>query len=324
MKVIVQTGYGTPDVLRLEEVATPEPGDGQVLVRIRAASVNRSDWEGMVGRPIFYRAFMGLRGPKNRRPGIDAAGIVEAIGPAVTRVSVGDRVYADLIYNGAGAFAEFACAGETAWHPIPDGIDFEAAATLPASAILALQGLGGRDGVRPGDKVLINGASGSVGLFAIQLAKAAGAEVTGVCSTAKLDLVRSIGADHVIDYSIDDYTRSGQRYDRILDAMANRSVFAVRRALTESGVYGAHGARTSLGLLQAMAIGPLVSVGRTQKLGVAIGTPNDATDLATVGELVRAGTLVPVIDRTYALAQLPEAIRYFAAGHARGKLVITM
>ena len=178
--------------------------------------------------------------------------------------------------------------------------------------------------MRPGDKVLINGASGSVGLFAIQLAKAAGAEVTGVCSTAKLDLVRSIGADHAIDYSIDDYTRSGQRYDRILDAMANRSVFAVRRALAENGVYGAHGARTSVGLLQAMAIGPLLSVGRARKMGVAIGKPNDATDMATVGELVLAGTLVPIIDRTYALSQVPEAIRYYAAGHARGKLVISM
>lgn len=324
MKAIVQTRYGTPDVLQLKEVATPVPAEGQVLVRIRAASVNRTDWEGMVGRPLFYRAFMGVRGPRNQRPGIDAAGLVEAVGPGVTGVSPGDRVYADLLYNGSGAFAEFACAREKAWHPIPEGIDFETAATLPASAILALQGLGGRDGVRPGDKVLINGASGSVGLFAIQLAKAAGAEVTGVCSTTKVDLVRSIGADHVIDYTRDDYTRTGQRYDRILDAMANRSVFAVRQALAENGVYGAHGGRTSVGLLQAMAVGPLLSVGRKRKMGVVIGKPNDATDMATVGELVQAGTLVPIIDRTFPLAQIPEAIRYYAAGSARGKLVITM
>jgi NADPH:quinone reductase-like Zn-dependent oxidoreductase len=321
---VLQPRYGTPDVLRIEEVATPVPGDGQVLVRIRAASLNRTDLEGLAGRPLFYRAFMGLRRPRNHRPGLDAAGEVEAVGPGVTGFKLGDRVYADLIYNGAGAFAEFACAAEKAWRPIPAGVDFETAATLPASAILALQGLGGRKGVRPGDKVLVNGASGCVGTFAVQLAKIAGAEVTGVCSTGKMDLVRSIGADHVVDYTREDYTRRGQRYDRILDAVANRSVFAVRRALAENGTYGAHGARTSGGLLQAVVVGPLISVGRNRSMGIVVGKPNDATDLATLGELVQTGTLVPVIDRRFPLAGVPDALRYYAAGKARGKLVITM
>jgi NADPH:quinone reductase-like Zn-dependent oxidoreductase len=323
VRAVVQDRYGTPDVLRLEEVATPVPGDGQVLVRIRAASVNRTDLEALAGRPLFYRVFMGPFRPRNHRMGLDAAGEVESVGPGVTRFSRGDRVYADLLYNGAGAFAEFACAQEKAWHPIPAGVDFETASTLPASAILALQGLGGRDGVRPGDKVLIIGASGCVGTFAVQLAKTAGAEVTGVCSTAKMDLVRSIGADHVIDYTREDYTR-GRRYDRILDAVAKRSVFAVRRALAENGIYGAHGARTSVGLLQALVVGPLISVGRKRSMGIVVGKPNAATDLAILGELVQAGTLVPMIDRRYPLDQVPEALRYYAAGKARGKLIITM
>ena len=301
----------------------PVPGDGDVLVRVRASSINRSDFESLTGTPRMYRAFMGPFKPRDTRLGIDAAGEVEAVGSAVTRFRPGDRVYADLIYDGGGAFAEFACAKEKAWHPIPEGVDFETAATLPASAVLAFQGLGRREGVRAGDRVLVIGASGSVGIFAVQLAKAAGAEVTGVSSTPKLDLVRSIGADHVIDYSRDDYTRADRRYDRILDSLATRSVLAVRRALAPSGVYGAHGARSTAGILQAMVGGPLLSVGRKRKMGVVIGRPNDASDIATVGELVRAGTVVPVIDRRFTLDEVPEALRYFAAGKARGKLVIT-
>ena len=324
MKAIVRSEYGTPDVLRLAEVPTPEPREGEVLVRIRAASVNRTDLESMTGRPVMYRAFMGVRRPRNPRLGIDAAGEVEAVGPGVTRFRPGDRVYADLLYNGACAFAEFVSAPEKAWHPIPAGVDFEPAATLPASAVLALQGLGGRDGVRAGDRVLIIGASGSVGIFAVQLAKAAGAHVTGVSSAAKFDLVRSVGADDVIDYARDDYTRDGRRYDRILDAMAIHSVFAMRRALKDGGVYGAHGARSTGGILQAMAFGPMLSVGRKQRVGLVFGKPNDAAAMKTVGELVQAGTLSPVIDRTYTLAEVPDAMRYYAAGKARGKLLITM
>ena len=324
MNAIIRSEYGTPDVLRLEEVPNPEPRDGEVLVRIRASSINRSDLETLTGRPLMYRAFMGLRRPRNPRLGIDAAGEVEAVGPGVTRFRPGDRVYADLLYNGACAFADFACARENAWHAIPAGVDFETAATLPASAVLALQGLGGLDGVRASDRVLIIGASGSVGIFAVQLAKAAGAHVTGVSSAAKFDLVRSVGADEVIDYARDDYTRGDQCYDRILDAMATRSVFVMRRALTEGGVYGAHGARSTGGILQAMVFGPALSVGRKKRVGLVFGKPNEAAAMATVGELVQAGTLSPVIDRTYTLAEVPGAMRYYAAGKARGKLVIRM
>ena len=322
MKAIVRSEYGTPDVLRLEEVPTPEPGAGEVLVRIRASSVNRSDLETLTGRPLMYRAFMGLRRPRDGRMGIDAAGEVEAVGPGVERFKPGDRVFADLLYNGACAFAEYASAREKAWRPIPDGVDFETAATLPASAVLAYQGLGGRDGVRPADKVLVIGASGSVGIFAVKLAKLAGAVVTGVASAAKLDLVRSIGADEVLDYARDDYTRDGRRYDRVLDALAMRSVFSMRRALAEDGVYGAHGARTTGGILQALVFGSLLSMGRKRRIGLVFGRPNDAVDMATLGELVQKGALVPLIDRTYTLAEVPDAMRYYAEGKARGKLVI--
>jgi NADPH:quinone reductase-like Zn-dependent oxidoreductase len=324
MKAIVRSAYGSPDVLRLEDVPTPAPGDDEVLVRVRASSVNRTDLESLAGRPAMYRAFMGIRRPRNKRLGLDAAGEVEAVGAGVTRFRPGDRVYADLLYNGNAAFAEFACAREKAWRPIPEGLDFETAATLPASAVLALQGVRAREGVRAGQRVLIIGASGSVGMFAVQLAKAAGAEVTGVTSASKVDLVRSTGADQVIDYRAEDYTRGERRYDRILDTLARRSVVAVRRVLAPDGYYGAFGGRSSAGLLQAVFVGPVLSVGRRRRMGILLGRPNDAADLATVGELVRAGTLVPVIYRGYTLAQVPEALRYFASGEARGKLVITM
>jgi NADPH:quinone reductase-like Zn-dependent oxidoreductase len=319
---IIQSRYGPPDLLRLEEVATPVPGEGEVLVRIHAASANKTDLESLAGRPVMYRAFMGIRAPRHDRLGIDAAGVVEAVGEGVTQHKRGDRVYADLLYDGGGAFAEFACAKEKAWHPIPNGMDFETASTLPASAILAYQGLGRGDRVKVGDKVLINGAAGCVGTFAVQLAKSAGAEVTGVDGPDKLDFMRSIGADHVIDYTREDYTRGGRRYDLILDAIVNHSVFAVRRALTDKGIYRAHGARSTGGLLQAMACGPLLSVGRKRSIGLVIGKPNNGTDLAVLGDMVVAGTLVPVIERTYSLAEVPEALAYYAAGKALGKQVI--
>jgi NADPH:quinone reductase-like Zn-dependent oxidoreductase len=321
---ITQSRYGPPDVLRLEELPTPVPGAGEVLVRVRAASLNRTDLETLAGRPLFYRTFMGVRRPRNRRVGLDAAGEVAALGPGVTRFAVGDRVYADLLYQGLGAFAEYACAREDAWRRIPEGIDLETAATLPASAVLALQGLGGKDGVRPGDRVLIVGASGCVGLFAVQLAHAAGAEVTGVCSGAKADLVRANGAAHVIDHTREDFTRTGGSYDRILDAIAPRSVLAVRRVLADGGIYGAHGARTTAGLIGAMLLGPLLSLRGRRRMGIVMGRPNDAADLSTVGELVLRGTLWPVIDRRYPLSEVPEAYRRYASGAARGKLVITI
>ncbi|MEA2621993.1 MAG: hypothetical protein QOH61_903, partial [Chloroflexota bacterium] len=327
VKAIVRSAYGSPDILRLEEVPTPVPGDGEVLVRIRAASVNRADLDALTGQPVMFRAFMGPRRPRNHRLGLDAAGEVEAVGSGVTRYRPGDRVYSNLTMYGLGAFAELACAPEKAWHPIPAGLDFEGASTIPEAAILAFQGLGGREGVKRGDRVLINGASGSTGLFALQLAKDAGAEVTAVCSPSKADLVRSLGADHVIDYTTEDYTRGGQRYDRILDGAGNRSVFEVRRALAPDGVYlSVGGVSPSTGrIFQTMILGPLLSIGRRRSMGLLLKwKPNDAKDMATLGELLQAGRLKPVIDRTYPLAQVPDALRYLAAGKPRGKLVITM
>ena len=325
MKAIVRSGYGSPDILRLEEVPTPVPGDGEVLVRIRAASVNRADVDYLTGKPAITRAVMGLRRPKILRMGLDAAGEVEAVGSGVTRLKPGDRVYADLTQHGQGAFAEFACAAERAWQPIPAGISFEQASAVPQSAILALEGLGGRDGVRPGDRVLINGASGCVGPFAVQMAKAAGAEVTGVSSTAKLDFVRSLGANHVIDYTVEDYTRNGKLYDRILDSAGNRSVSAVRRALTPNGIYQSFGGPSTWRILHTLVVGWLISLFGGRKVGLMIAwKPNDPGEMAILGEMLEAGTLVPVIDRRYPLSETADALRYMAAGKARGKLVITM
>jgi NADPH:quinone reductase-like Zn-dependent oxidoreductase len=325
MRAIIRTGYGSPDTLRLEEVPTPAPDAGEVLVRIRAASVNRADLDYLTGSPVITRAVMGLRRPRIERVGLDAAGEVESVGPGVTRLQAGDRVYADLTQHRHGAFAEFACAPESAWHAIPAGLDFDQASTVPQSAILALEGLGGPDGVRSGDRVLINGASGCTGPFAIQMAKAAGAEVTGVCRASKMDFVRTLGADHVIDYTHEDYTRSGARYDRILDAAGNHSVFAARRALAPNGVYQSFGGPSTARILQTMILGPLTSLFGSRKVGLMLAwKPNDPQEMAILGEMLAAGTLSPVIDRRYPLSEVPDALRYLAAGTAQGKLLITI
>ena len=243
MKAAIQDRYGSPDVVHVREVPDPTPKRDEIVVRVRAASVNRADLDGLAPRPQFARLFLGLRAPRNRHVGIDVAGVVEAVGPEATRFRPGDAVFADLFGRDAGAFAELVCAPEAAFEGIPTGVSFEDAATLPHSAILALQGLRLRSGrtIQPGERVLIGGASGNVGPFAVQIAKAMGAEVTGVCSTAKMDLVRSLGADHVVDYTRVDYTRTGNRYDWIVDTDNHKSVFAVRRALNPNGVYVALG-----------------------------------------------------------------------------------
>ena len=226
MQAALQERYGPPEVVRLAEVDRPVPGDDQVLVRVQAASVNRADLDGLGPRPGFVRLFLGLRAPRNHRMGIDVAGVVESVGAAVTRFKPGDKVFADLYPHGGGAFAEYACAPEKAFQPMPADMSFEDAATLPHSAILALQGLRRRRGqtIKPGDKVAVVGASGNVGPFAVQIAKSMGAEVTGVCSTQKVDFVRSLGADHVIDYKAVDYTKTGERYDWILDTDSHHSL----------------------------------------------------------------------------------------------------
>ena len=326
MKAALQERYGKPaDAVRLADVEQPAPADDQVLVRVRAASVNRADLDGIGPRPGFIRPFIGLRAPRNTRMGIDVAGVVESVGPSVTRFKPGDEVYADLFAYGQGAFAEFACAREKAFELIPTGVSFEDAATLPHSAILAVQGLRVRNGrtPKPGDKVLIDGASGNVGPFAVQIAKSMGAEVTGVCSTAKVDFVRSLGADHVIDYKKVDYTATGERYDWIVDTDSHHSILRVRRALRPKGVYVTLGG-TSLPIVAGLILGPLVSLASDRWTGLMLWwKPFNPGDLATVTELIRAGKVKPVIDRRFPLSKVVEALEYVDEGHPRGKVVIT-
>jgi len=324
MKAYDRDRYGSPDVLELADVPTPTPGDDDVLVRVRAASVNRADLDYLTGTPLLTRMGTGLRRPRNRGLGLDAAGVVEAVGRNVTRFQPGDEVMGDLTAFGYGAFAEYACAPEEAWMPRPAGVSLEVAATIPQSAILALQGLRGGRAIRPGTAVLVNGASGNVGPFAVQLAKAFGAEVTGVCSTAKMDFVRSLGADHVIDYTREDYTRSGPRYDWILDVMARGSILRVRRALKPGGTYVMVGGTTGA-IVQALLLGPLISLASSRKLGLLLWwKPGSHDDMACLSAMLDAGTLVPAIDRRYPLAEVPDALRDLGAGHAQGKLVITI
>jgi NADPH:quinone reductase-like Zn-dependent oxidoreductase len=324
MKAAVAERYGPPDVVKLREIDTPTPSGDQVLVRVRAASVNRADLDGLTPRPSFVRPFIGLRAPRNIRIGIDVAGVVESVGPDVTRFKPGDEVFADLFSFGQGAFAEYVCASERAFLRMPVGMSFEEAATLPHSAVLALQGLRLRKGrtIRPGDKVLIVGASGNVGPFAVQIAKSMGAEVTGVSSTGKMDLVRSLGADHVIDYTKVDHTRTGERYDWIVDTDSHQPILGVRRALRPNGVYVTLGG-TSSPILQALLLGPLISLLSDKWMGLLLWwKPFNPDDVARLKELIAAGKVKPVIDRRFPLTEVVEALRHVNDGRARGKVVI--
>jgi NADPH:quinone reductase-like Zn-dependent oxidoreductase len=325
MKAIVRYRYGSPDVLELRDIDTPIVNDDDVLVRVRSSSLNAADLDYLYGRPLFARIATGLLKPKNRGLGLDVAGQVEAVGRNVTRFRPGDSVFGDLTEHGYGAFAEYVSVPADALAPIPAGLSFEEAATVPQAAILALQGLGGFGRrIQPGHKVLINGASGNVGPWAVQIAKSLGAEVTGVCSTSKMDLVRSIGADHVIDYTREDFTRTGQRYDRILDVAAHRSIFDCRRALRPKGVYVWVGG-SAVALLQALLVGPLISMAGSRKMGITWWwKPFRKEDVAVLGELLEAGTIAPVIDRRYPLSEVSDALRYLDEGRARGKIVITL
>jgi NADPH:quinone reductase-like Zn-dependent oxidoreductase len=324
MKAILRSRYGPPDVLELRDIPTPVPGPGEVLVRIHAASVNRADLDYLTGIPFLTRMGTGLRAPKHAGLGLDAAGIVEAVGAGVTRFAPGDRVFGNLTQHGYGAFAEHACAPERAWAPMPAGATFEQAAALPEAAILAWQGLRGGRSIKPGDSVLVNGASGNVGPFAVQLAKSFGATVTGVCSTRKMDFVRSLGADHVIDYSRDDYTRLGTRYDYILDITARRSFLAPRRALKPRGRYVMVGGTTGA-IFEGLLLGPLLSLATNRKLGLMLWwKPFDPKDVATLSALLETGAIRPVIDRRYPLAGVPDALRDVAAGRPMGKLIIAV
>ena len=324
MKAAVLDRYGSPDLVEVREVDRPTPADDQVLVRVRAASVNRADLDGISPRPGFVRLFIGLRAPRNIRLGIDVAGVVEAVGPNASRFKPGDEVFADLFGFGQGAFAEYVCAAEKAFSSMPAGMTFEDAATLPHSAILAVQGLRLRSGRTPsaGDRVLIDGASGNVGPFAVQIAKALGAEVTGVCSTAKVDLVRSLGADHVIDYTKVDYTQTGERYDWILDTDSHHSIFRIRHALRPDGVYVTLGG-TASPILQAMLLGAVISKAAGKSMGLLLWwKPFNADDVAALKQLIAAGTVKPVIDRRFPLSAIVEALNWVNDGHARGKVVI--
>lgn len=327
MRAIVRSRYGSPDVLELAHLPKPVAEGDRALVRVLAASVNAGDLDYLYGRPRAARIGTGLGRPRNRGLGLDVAGVVEAIGSAVTTLHPGDEVFGDMTAYGFGGFAEYVCASERAFAPKPVSLTFDEASTVPQGAILALQGLRSGGPIRPGDKVLINGAAGSVGPFAVQIAKSLGAEVTGVDSQAKLDMLRSLGADCVIDYSREDFTKSGHRYDRILDIVGRHSIFDCCRALSRDGTYVMLGGATRR-VLQVLFVGPLIGVTRRKKMGM-LGIrwrwqPFSKQDVLVLSELIGTGKLTPIIDRRYPLDEVQEALRFLEAGRARGKLVITV
>jgi NADPH:quinone reductase-like Zn-dependent oxidoreductase len=320
MKAAVYSRYGGPDVLKIQDAENPVPGIGEILVRISTSSVNAWDWDMVRGQPFLIRMW-GLFRPKYKIPGADVAGIVETAGRNVKRFKPGDRVFGDLSGNGWGAFAEYVCAPESALTRMPDGLTFKAAAAAPQAAVIALQAIRDYNGVRPGQKVLINGAGGGVGTFAIQLAKLSGAEVTAVDSGIKQDVMRSAGADHLIDYARQDFTRTGERYDLILDLAAHHPLSECRRALTSNGRYLIVGGAT-VRIFQTLLLGSLLSVSDKRRAGILAHKPNK--NLAEIGELLAAGKIVSLIDREFSLDQTGEAFRYFASGKVRGKVVITI
>ncbi len=325
MRAVVYCDYGTADVLRLEDVAKPVPGDDELLVRVHAAGVNPLDWHYMRGTPYVMRLSSGLRKPKDTRVGVDYAGTVEAVGRNVTRFKPGDEVFGGR----SGALAQYvAVRQDRAVALKPANVSFEQAGAVAIAATTALQGLRDAGRVQPGDKVLINGASGGVGTFAVQIAKAMGAEVTGVCSTRNVELVRSLGADHVIDYTRDDYSAGGQRYDVILDNVGNRSLSENRRVLAPEGRYvliggggpdDGHWIGPFVKPIQAALMSPFVS----QDMGMLLAKLSNE-DMNRLAELMRSGAVTPVIDRRYRLQEAAEAIRYLEQGRARGKVVVTM
>jgi NADPH:quinone reductase-like Zn-dependent oxidoreductase len=321
MKAIVYHDFGSPDVLRLEEVEKPVPNDNQVLVKVRAASVNPYDWHFMTGTPYIMRIGVGLLKPKDTRLGVDFAGTVEAVGKNVTQFKPGDDVFGAK----AGAFAEYVCGSERGLVMKPDNLTFEQAASVPIAGLTALQAVRDKGKVQPGQKVLINGASGGVGTFAVQIAKAFGAEVTGVCSTRNVEMVRSLGADQVIDYTKEDFTTGAQRYDLILDNVGNRSLLECRRALKPKGMYVMIGGPKGdwIRPLDRVIKAALLSRFVSQDMSMLMSDPTKEHWTA-LRDLLQSGKVTPVIDRRYPLSQVPEAMRYLEEGHARGKVVITM
>lgn len=322
MKAIVYTKYGSPDVLEFKEVAKPTPNDDEVLVKVIAVSVNAADLHFLRADPFLMRLKAGLLNPKNKILGADIAGRVDAVGRNVQQFKPGDEVFGDISAGGWGGFAEYVLARADELVLKPANISFEEAAAVPMAAVTALQGLRDKGKIRSGQKVLIHGASGGVGTFAVQIAKSFGANVTAVCSTQNLERMRSIGADKVIDYTQEDFAQNGERYDLILAANGNRSISEYERALSPNGTYVTSGGSVSQ-LSQAMLQGPLISMRGTKKMGNLLAKPNRA-DLIFVKELIEAGKVKPVIDRCYPLSDTADAIRYLEEGHARGKVVITV
>lgn len=322
MKAMVYTRYGAPDVLQLKEVQKPAPKDDEVLVKVLAASAAAGDWHLLRADPFMIRFMYGLLTPKYPVLGSDVAGRVEAVGKNVKQFQPGDEVFGDLSRSGFGAFAEYVTAPEAALAPKPSRLTFEQAATVPVSAVTALQALRDQGQIRAGQKVLINGASGGVGTFAVQIAKSFGAEVTAVCSTGNIELVRSIGADHAIDYTREDFTQSGLRYDLILAANGYHPLSAYRRALSPQGRYVMTGG-SSAQMFEAMLLGPWLSRSGGQSMANVLAKPNQK-DLLFMKDLIDAGKVTPVIDRRFPLSQVADAIRYLEAGHARGKVVVAL
>jgi len=317
MKAIVYTEYGSADVLKLKELEKPAPKDNEVLIKVRAASTNPADWHLMRAEPFLARLANGIFGPKNTRLGSDLAGTVEAVGRNITQFQVGDEVFGSMPLDLLGSFAEYVCAPEELLALKPAKLTFEQAAAVPLAAFTALQGLRDKGKIRAGQKVLVNGASGGVGTFAVQIAKSYGTEVTGVCSTRNLEMVRSIGADHVVDYTKEDVTQSGQRYDLIFDAVGNLSISDSKRLLSPDGICSVAGF-TSLSLLfRLMLFGG-------KNIGLMETAKGNKKDLLFLKELLESGKIVPVIDRAYPLSEVPEAISYLEKGHARGKVVVTV
>ena len=317
MKAIVYTEYGSADVLKLKELEKPAPKENEVLIKVHAASTNPADWHLMRAEPFLARLANGILGPKNTRLGSDVAGIVEAVGTNVKQLQVDDEVFGSMPLELLGSFAEYVCAPKELLALKPANLTFEKAAAVPLAAYTALQGLRDKGRIKSGQKVLVNGAAGGVGTFAVQIAKSYGTEVTGVCSTRNLEMVRSIGADHVIDYTKEDVTQSGGRYDLVFDAVGNLSISDCKRLLTPDGIGSVAGFTNLSRLFQLMLFGG-------KNIGLMETAKGNKKDLVFLKELLEAGKVVPVIDRAYPLSEVPAAIRYLEKGHARGKVVITV
>lgn len=322
MKAIVFTQYGSPDVLQLKEVEKPTPKDNEVLIKVHAAAMNAGDCYFLRGKPFLVRFDLGLFKPNRHILGSDIAGRVEAVGKNVREFKPGDEVFADISGCGFGGFADYVAVPENVLALKPNNLSFEETAAVPMAAVTALKGLRDKGKIQAGQKVLINGASGGVGTFAVQIAKAFGAEVTAVCSTRHVDMMRSLGADHVIDYTQQDFTKSGQQYDLIIAANGYYPIFVYKRLLKPNGTYVATGGAMAQ-IFQGLLLGPVLSMTGSKKLGALAAKP-DQKDLTFVAQLLTDGKIRPVIDRCYPLNETPEAFRYLEQGHARGKVIITV